>query len=166
VLSLVSAAQGDLASELARADQALALNANCVLAWRIKGVGLICAGRQSTGCETLLTSLRLSPRDPRNRWSWGFLPVAYYLLKDYESTVETATRAIATYSTRTLGYRWLAAALGQLGRAEEARDIMRQAAAVLAPVSFDEYAHRREPWLLVDNHVHMLDGLRKAGWQG
>ena len=66
VLALISAARGDLAGELARADQALALNPNCALAYRVKGVCLVCLGQQAEGTQTLLTSLRLSPRDPRN----------------------------------------------------------------------------------------------------
>ena len=86
VLALVSAARGDLAGELARAEQALALNSNCVLAYRVKGVCLVCLGKQAEGTQTLLTSLRLSPRDPRNWWVWNTLPLAYYLLGDFEST--------------------------------------------------------------------------------
>jgi tetratricopeptide (TPR) repeat protein len=98
VLALVSAARGDLAGELARAEQALALNSNCVLAYRVKGVCLVCLGKQAEGTQTLLTSLRLSPRDPRNRWVWNTLPLAYYLLGDFESAVETASRALSTYN--------------------------------------------------------------------
>jgi adenylate cyclase len=42
---------------------------------------------------------------------------------------------------------------------------MKQAAAHLAPVAFDDYARRREPWLSADAHAHLLEGLRKAGWR-
>jgi adenylate cyclase len=173
VLALVSAAQGDTASELARAEQAIALNSNCVLAHRVRGVCLVCMGRQAEGTQTLLASLRLSPRDPRNRWIWNTLPLAYYLLGDYESTVETASRAPSAYNPvgisglgGALAYRCLAAALGQLGRVEEAQDVMRQAAAAVAPVSFDDYARRPYPWMRPEDHAMILDGLSKAGWQG
>jgi adenylate cyclase len=88
------------------------------------------------------------------------------MLGDYVSTIETANRAIAAYPKRNLTYRWLAAALGQLGRVEEAQDVMRRAGAVLAPLSFDDYARRRQPWMRPDDHSYMLDGLRKAGWRG
>ena len=167
VLALVSAAQGDLASELARAEQALALNPSCALAYRIKGVCLVCLGQQAEGIQTLLTSLQLSPRDPRNRWTWNTLPLAYYLLEDYDSVVETANQALAAYHPAgNLIYRSLVAALGQLGRVEEAQIVMQQATAVLAPISFDDYARRRFPWMREEDHTAIMNGLRRAGWQG
>jgi adenylate cyclase len=165
VLALVAAAHGDVATELARAEQALSLNANCALGWSVRGVCLICMGQLAAGREIILTALSVSPRDARNRWTWSYLPMAYYLLGDYPGAVETASRAIAAYSPRNQGYRWLAAAFGQLGRVAEAQDVMKQAAAHLAPVAFDDYARRREPWLSADAHAHLLEGLRKAGWR-
>ena len=87
--------------------------------------------------------------------------------------METANRSMAAYypvgtsdPSEVLAYRCLAAALGQLGRVEEAQDVMQQAAAVLAPVSFDEYARRRYPWMRREDHAIILEGLRKAGWLG
>ena len=62
-------------------------------------------------------------------------------------------------------YRWLAAALGQLGRSAEARDALTRAI-VAAPASFDLYVRNRVPWMSPNDHGHMVDGLRKAGWMG
>jgi adenylate cyclase len=62
-------------------------------------------------------------------------------------------------------YRWLAAALGQAGRVEEAREALEKAIAV-APASLDMYIRNRVAWMRPEDHVHMLEGLRKAGWQG
>jgi adenylate cyclase len=56
----------------------------------------------------------------------------------------------------------MAAALGQLGRIEEAR----VALAAVSPREFDVYVLTRAPWMRPEDHEHMLDGLRKAGWQG
>jgi adenylate cyclase len=58
----------------------------------------------------------------------------------------------------------LAAALGQLGRTEEAREALEKAIAV-APASFDIYVRNRVPWMRPEDHAHMLEGLRKAGWR-
>lgn len=69
------------------------------------------------------------------------------------------------YPEYHLTYRWLAAALGQLDRTEEARGALDKAIE-LAPQSFEFYTSRRPPWHLPANYEHMLDGLRKAGWQG
>jgi hypothetical protein len=62
--------------------------------------------------------------------------------------------------------RWVAAALAELGRTSEARAIMHRATEALRPTSFDEYARNRGRWLPEAVHERMLDGLRKAGWDG
>jgi adenylate cyclase len=59
-------------------------------------------------------------------------------------------------------YRWPAAALGQLGRTEEAKGWLEKAIS-LAPAAFDKYVRKRAPWFRPEDHAHLLDGLRKAG---
>jgi hypothetical protein len=61
-----------------------------------------------------------------------------------------------------LTYRWLAAALGQLGRTAEAKEALEKAIAV-APALFDMYVRKRVPWHRPEDHAHMLEGLHKAG---
>lgn len=61
-----------------------------------------------------------------------------------------------------LTYRWLAVALGQPEEAKEALD----KAIAIAPGSFDMYVRNRVPWMRPQDHGHMLEGLRKAGWKG
>jgi adenylate cyclase len=62
-------------------------------------------------------------------------------------------------------YRWLAASLGQLNRTNEAREALHQAMTI-SPESFELTVRQRQPWLRPEDYEHMLDGLRKAGWQG
>lgn len=62
-------------------------------------------------------------------------------------------------------YRWLAAALGQLGRTDEAREAL-HTAMTTDPQVFDRFVRSRVPWHRPEDYEHMLDGLRKAGWQG
>jgi adenylate cyclase len=35
-----------------------------------------------------------------------------------------------------------------------------------APAAFDMYVRGRPPWFRPEDHAHMLEGLRKAGWNG
>jgi adenylate cyclase len=63
-------------------------------------------------------------------------------------------------------YRWLLAALGQVGQMDGAQGVMREVAAVISPVPLDDFLPRRVPWLREEDHASMLDGLRKAGWRG
>jgi adenylate cyclase len=81
------------------------------------------------------------------------------------TTLQLSNRTIRSYPAFPNIYRWLAAALGQLGRTGEAQGALRKAIA-LAPAMFDMYVHTRPPWFRPEDHAHMLDGLRKAGWGG
>jgi adenylate cyclase len=91
--------------------------------------------------------------------------ISYYCERDYDGAVEAARRAIARFPEYPLPYRWLAAALGQIGRSEEARDALYRAMSI-APKAFDNYVQSRVAWHRPEDYDHMLDGLRKAGWQG
>jgi adenylate cyclase len=90
---------------------------------------------------------------------------AHYFLREYDGAVETAKEAIRSYPDHPWAYRWLAAALGQLGRLDEA-ELALQTAVALAPKSFDMFVRKRVPWMRVEDYEHMLEGLRKAGWAG
>jgi len=90
--------------------------------------------------------------------------IAQYYSGDYDAAVETARQVIRSFPDYPLAYRWLAAALGQLGRTAEAKQVLEEAIAV-APASFDIYVRNRVPWMRPEDHAHMLDGLRKAGWR-
>jgi adenylate cyclase len=52
--------------------------------------------------------------------------------------------------------------LGQLGRIEEAKQALDKAIKI-APTAFQFYLHKCPPWMRPEDHVHMVDGLRKAG---
>lgn len=109
--------------------------------------------------------VRVDPRGPRVAGLMQHVAISYYYERDYTKSVEAARRAVARYPEYHLTYRWLAAALGQLGRTEEAR-VALQKAIELAPQSFEFYVRNRPRWHRPESHEHMRDGLRKAGWQG
>jgi adenylate cyclase len=154
--------QGDADNAEAIARQALAINPNCAWARYVMGLVLIFAGRTTEGRDALGVFERVSPRDGAIAAAHSIIGISYYFERDYERCVEAARRQLSAHPGYTLTYRWLAAALGQLGRTEEAR-------AALAAVSlgeFDVYVRNRVPWMRPQDYENMLDGLRKAGWQG
>jgi adenylate cyclase len=57
------------------------------------------------------------------------------------------------------------AALGQAGRFDEAKQALQKAIAV-ASRSFNMYVRQRAPWFRPEDYSHVLEGLRKAGWEG
>jgi adenylate cyclase len=126
------------------------------------GATLIFSGRPKEGIAALERSIRLDPRDPRSAHRLNRLALGLYFTGDYVAAVEVANRTIRSYPDFPLVYRWLAAALGQLGRTEEARKALKKAIAI-SPTSFDMYVRNRVPWMRPEDHAHMLEGLRKAG---
>jgi adenylate cyclase len=155
---------GDYEGALAVAEIALALSPNLALGEGTLGEILIFSGRPKEGLAAVETSIRLSPHDPKLANRLNNLASGLYFSGEYEAAVEAAKRAIRTNPNFPLAYRWLAAALGQLGRILEANEALENAVAI-APAAFDMYVRQRASWHRPQDHGHMLDGLRKAGWE-
>jgi adenylate cyclase len=157
--------RGDYEGALAEAERALATTPNLAFAHHMLGATLIFSGRPKEGLAALERSIRLDPRDPRSAVRLNQMALGLYFSREYAAAVEVAKRAIRSYPGFPNTYRWLAAALGQLGRTEEAKEALEKAIAV-APGSFDMYVCNRVPWIRAEDHAHMVNGLRKAGWEG
>src|ERR1700720_437541 len=100
--------------------------------------------------------LRLDPRDPKSADRLHQVAIGLYFCRDYEAAIEAAKLTIRAYPEYPNTYRWLAAALGQTGRIEEAKEALEKAIA-LAPAAFDIYVRRRVPWHRPQDHAHMLE---------
>jgi adenylate cyclase len=156
---------GDTRVALECASQALYNNPNSFWADDVKGAILADDGRTAEGRNLLQTALRLSPRDPRNVIVLHQIARSYYWESDYENAVGVSVRAVARHAYPPTTYSFLAAALGQLGRLSEAHDALRKAIEA-SPQAFFLYVRSRPPWFRLEDYEHLLDGLRKAGWQG
>jgi adenylate cyclase len=163
-LGRVLGTKGDYQGAIAAIERAIALNPNLAIAHGTLGGMLVFSGQPERGIVALEHGIRLDPRHPRSGLLLNQVVIGLYLLRDYESAVEAARRVLRSYPDHPLVYRWLAAALGQLGRIEEARQALERAMS-LSPAAFDFYVRRRVPWHREEDHEHMLDGLGKAGWQ-
>ena len=157
--------RADFEGARAEAERALAMTPNLASAHDMLGATLIFSGRPKEGIAALEKSIRLDPREPRLAHRLNRLALGLYFTGEYVAAVQVANRAIRSYPDFPLAYRWLAAALGQLGRTEEAREALEKAIAI-SPTSFDMYVRGRVPWMRPEDHAHMLEGLRKAGWEG
>jgi adenylate cyclase len=155
---------GDYEGALAEARRALTISPNLASAHRALGTTLIFSGEPGQGLAALQTSIRLDPRDPLLAWHLNRVAIAHYFLRDYEAAVDAARQVIRLYPDFPLIYRWLAAALGQIGHVDEAREALNSAITVGAG-SFEMYVRQRVPWHRAEDYEHMLDGLRKAGWR-
>jgi adenylate cyclase len=144
---------------------ALAINPNSSWANAVKGALLLFSCQPNQARDALSTALRLDPRGPISVLPLTQIAVSYYFEHDYPQAAEWARRAVSRYPESPLAYKWIAAALGQLGRIDEAAEMLRRTIN-LSPSSFDLYVRNCPPWVRPEDHEHMLDGLRKSGWQG
>jgi adenylate cyclase len=158
-------ARGDHEGALAEIERALAMSPNLAIAHAHRGATLIFAGRPKEGLAAVERCIRLDPRDPFLAIRFLHVAAGLYLSREYEASVEAAKRLIRSYPDFPMIYRWTAAALGQLGRAAEARDALEKAIS-RAPAAFDMYVRNRVPWFRPEDHAHLVEGLRKAGWNG
>jgi adenylate cyclase len=155
-------ARADYEGALAEAERAIAMTPNLAIAHHMLGTTLIFSGRPKEGVAALEKSIRLDPRHPRSAVRLNQMALGLYFLREYAAAIEVAKRAIRAYPDFQHPYRWLAAALGQLDRIDEAKEALEKAMA-LVPGSFQRRVRWRVPWMRPEDHAHMLEGLRKAG---
>jgi adenylate cyclase len=155
---------GDPDGALAEVERALALSPNLASAHGVLGATLVFSGRPREGLAAVQRYLRLDPYDPMAAAYLLVVTAGHYLCREYDLAIEAARRVIRSYPEYPLPYRWLAAALGQAGQIEKAKETLEKAI-VISPAAFDMYVRRRAPVHRPEDHAHMLEGLRKAGWQ-
>lgn len=164
-LALALLARGDHEGARAEAERALELCPNLAAAHGALGVILAYSGRPGEGVAALETCVRLDPRAPTLVNRLTQIALARYFCGEYEAAIEAAARAIRCFPDFPSPHRWLAAALGQLGRTSEAREALAKAVAI-STVAFEFQVRERPPWFRPADHELMLEGLRKAGWDG
>jgi adenylate cyclase len=154
--------RGDHEGALDEAERALATTPNLAFGHHVRGTALIFSGHPKEGVAALERSTSLDPRDPRSALRLSRMALGLYFSAEYEASVEASKRAIRSYPGFPNPYRWLAAALGQLGRIEKAKEALDQAIAI-RPTAFERVVRGRLPWMRPVDHAHMVEGLRKAG---
>ena len=154
---------GDCDAARTEAERALTMTPNLASAHAVLGAALIFSGRAKEGLAALQTSMRLDPSDPYRAVRLNQIVVGLYFTSEYEAVIEAAKRIIQSDPEYPQPYRWLAAALGQLDRAEEARNTLEKAVAA-SPASFEMYVRNRVPWMRPEDHTTWSRGCeRRAG---
>lgn len=159
-LGLAYMKHGDFEKSIAEHRIAIELNPNSSFSHWAFGFALNLATHHDEGLEHFEMALRLSPKDPT---TWTILTVmasALYHLKRYDEAARRAYEATANQTTDSLWpYLQLAAALGQLGRVEEAASIISKFRQRQSDFSISEI----RKWLLMAGRP-LDEGLRKAGF--
>jgi adenylate cyclase len=163
-LGIMTLWQADYEGALAEIEAALAISPNLADAYGVLGSVLNWSDRRREARVALEKSIRLDPRNPNLAIRLLALIVNFYLSGEYDAAIGAAKRTIRAYPDYGSAYRWLAAALGQVGRMKEAKEALQRAISI-APDTFDMYVRRGVPWHRPEDDAHMIEGLRKAGWE-
>jgi adenylate cyclase len=163
-LAIMIAARGDHQGAQAEAERALTISPNLADAHGALGVVLTYSGRPQEGLAALKTCIRLDPRAPFLVNRLVQIADALYFSREYAAAVEAARQASRSFPDHSRPYSILAAALGQMGRAAEAKEAMEKNIAI-APGALDAFVRGGALIIRPEDHAHMLDGLRKAGWR-
>src|SRR5215203_3300433 len=110
---------GDLQAGARASERAVALNPNLAPALWSSAFANIWDGRPELALERLTRAVRLSPVDPEIPWFHAAIAHAHFHAERYEEAVMWASKSMAAGDIID-GARVLAAALGHLGRREEA----------------------------------------------
>jgi adenylate cyclase len=165
VLGITLYMRGDHAGAVVEAQNALALSPNLAEAHGVLGQALIFSGRHQDGIVSLAICIRLDPRSPRLGVRLSHTAIGHYFCREYEAAAEAAAQATRSYPEYPVPYHWLAASLGQLGQVERAKAALDKVIAI-GPPAFGIWVRQRAPWIRPEDHAHLLEGLRKAGWEG
>ena len=152
---------------IAECEHALALDRNLANAHSIIGIGKIFTGRAEEAEAHIGEALRASPRDTM-AYNWmAFAGLAQLHLGSWEQGVAWFRRAIEANRNYPLPYFWLAAALAQLGRLDQARLAVKGGLALNSTFAI---SRARSGWTaIINNPTHLaqlepiFEGMRKAG---
>jgi tetratricopeptide (TPR) repeat protein len=145
---------------LREANQALALGPNYPEVQNVLGLALHYSGRSEEALGCFDRALALDPFFPDMYLQ--FQAQAVYQLGRYPEAAALLKRRILRNPDTDTSRVWLAAAYGQMGQFEEAREAWREALRVNPAYSLE---HRRKvlPYKYPEDFDRVVEGLRKAG---
>jgi TolB-like protein len=146
----------DADAMLALVDRALAVSPSFARGWYISGTMRIWVGQTDIGIEHVERSLRLSPR-VRVGWVVSVIGIAYFLTKRFDEAVPKFLLSIQEDPSYPDPYRFLAACYAQMGRLDDAREVVTRLRAVTSVV-VPSADHLRVP----EQRELFLSGLRLA----
>jgi tetratricopeptide (TPR) repeat protein len=162
----VRLARQEYALAVTACESALKLNPHNGVAFCAFADALAYSGRLEDSVAAFEESIRLSPNDP---WRWAFYSygsMALLLLGRYEAATEWARKAVLVPNCQYWAYAHLAAALGRLGKADEARAALAELVRMKPEFSCN-YARQHLFYIESDEQVEgYIDALRQAGLPG
>ncbi len=149
---------------IAAFEEAIKLNPSFAAAHVLLGQMYLYAGRREEAIERAEKGIRLSPSDPR-LFIWLVAPAgAHYQMRHYAEAIEAGRRSWSLNRNWPHGLRYVVAGLAQLNRIAEAQAALAELRLMDANLEFTASVLRRN-WPDPADVDHLLDGLRKAGFE-
>ncbi len=146
----------DIGAMMALVDRALALNPSFARGWYISAVLRVWAGQPNIAIEHIEVSLKLSPR-ARVGNLLTTAGGAHFLSRRFDEAVPKLLLAIQEDPSHPPSYRYLAACYAQMGRLDEAREIVVRLRAITSVV-----APSYSPLRKAEHGELLLSSLRRA----
>ena len=144
--------------------EAIRFNPSFAAAHVLLGQMYLYAGRREEAIEQAQRGIRLSPSDPRMFIWLPALAGAHYQMRHYQEAVEAGRRSWSLNRNWPHGLRYVVAGLAQQGRVAEAREALAELKLMDANLEYSASVLRRN-WPDPADVDHILDGLRKAGFE-
>ena len=148
---------------LYEAKLAIELNPNDAMGYGSLGYLLISAGQADEGISALHQALRLSPKDPRSYLLLGMESGGHFVAGRFDQAAEVARDALNRRPGDPALRVLLAASLGSAGRDDEARSALAHGDPIEEALISQLWVL---PWFKGIERKRVMDGLRKAGWEG
>lgn len=142
--------------------RAMDANPNLPLGWSFAALNEAYLGRYGEAARRAAHAARLSPHDPLRYFFDVALAVPLFLRGDDGDSIRIGREAIAANPGFSSAYKTQLAALGQLGRREEAADIRARLLALEPGFSVAE-ALERSPIQDPEGRARYAEGLRRGG---
>lgn len=151
-----------LREAIALHDRALSLNPNLAMAWALSAIAFAYMGDAEEAERRNNRYKKLSPLDPHAFFYDAFFILIHLLKRDYESAVAIGRSVIEMNPSFSATYKPYLAALGHLGRVQEAAVVRRRLLAIEPDFTIERFI-AMTPLERQSDRDHYAEGLRRAG---
>ncbi len=146
----------DINAAIALIDRSLKLNPSFAAGWYRSGWLRLWVGQPDVAINHFETALRLNPRDPTPGILMG-IGVGHFFARRFDDARAMLIRSLQEMPTWVPSHRFLASCYAQMGRLDEAREIVMRLRAI-TPIVVPDATHWRNP----EHRELFLSGLRLA----
>jgi adenylate cyclase len=149
---------GQIKKSHALLERAVELNSNNAMACAMFGQAQAVLGRPDDGIGLIESAMRLSPRDPQTYLFHSMLGFCHFFGGRFDDAIRWCERSSQAKPRYPNSWVFMAAALAEAGRTEEAARAIRKVRELAPRISVETYRRPRAEGL-----SKLVEGLQKAG---